>query len=204
MGRKRGEGWLQRCPLSYDQARCFHSTFVKCYAIQAFLSHLIFTLSWCLKNNIRSRWEKFALSYNVASSKLPSWLQLGSRETPHASHPETKVKHCPQRNQRQAAQAAWVRFEPSTPRSDPRTGEFTCRSRRRAQPFLPSHSHKDNQARFEIQAEKWQRVPWKPPGERELEIIQEARTWCPIPMGADLLRLPAVPLSERDRSGAHQ
>ena len=29
-----------------------------------FLSHLILTLSWCLKERIRSRWKKFALSYN--------------------------------------------------------------------------------------------------------------------------------------------
>ena len=29
-----------------------------------FLSHLILTSSWCLKNKIRSRWENFAPSYN--------------------------------------------------------------------------------------------------------------------------------------------
>ena len=31
---------------------------------KCFLSHLILTLSWCLKNKIRSQWEKFAPSYN--------------------------------------------------------------------------------------------------------------------------------------------
>ena len=36
MGRKRREGWLQHCPLSYDQARCIHPTFGECYAIQTF------------------------------------------------------------------------------------------------------------------------------------------------------------------------
>ena len=36
MSRKRREGWLQRCPLSYDQARCIHPPFAECYAIQAF------------------------------------------------------------------------------------------------------------------------------------------------------------------------
>ena len=30
-----------------------------------FLSHLILTLSWCLKYKSRSRWEKFASSYNT-------------------------------------------------------------------------------------------------------------------------------------------
>ena len=36
MGRQRREGWLQRCPLSYDQVRCIHPSSVECYAIQAF------------------------------------------------------------------------------------------------------------------------------------------------------------------------
>ena len=29
-----------------------------------FLSHLILTISWCLKNKIRSQWERFTPSYN--------------------------------------------------------------------------------------------------------------------------------------------
>ena len=36
MGWQRREGSLQHCPLSYNQARCIHPPFVKCYAIQAF------------------------------------------------------------------------------------------------------------------------------------------------------------------------
>ena len=36
MGRQKRGGWLQRCPLSYDQARCNHPPFAECYAIQAF------------------------------------------------------------------------------------------------------------------------------------------------------------------------
>ena len=36
MRRKRREGWLQHCPLSYDQAHCIHPPFVECYAIQGF------------------------------------------------------------------------------------------------------------------------------------------------------------------------
>ena len=59
------------------------------------------------------------------------------------------------------------------------------------------------QARSEVQAEKGQPVPCRPPGERELGIVQEARTWRPIPMEADLLRRSAEPLTERVRSGAH-
>ena len=73
------------------------------------------------------------------SSKSPFELQLGSRETPHASHHETEEERCLRRNQRRAAQAFWVRCEPSTPRRDPKTGGLARSSRRRAQPFLPTH-----------------------------------------------------------------
>ena len=91
---------------------------------KCFLLYLILTLSWCLKYKTRSRWEKFA-SYSTpsfASSKSPFELQLGSRETPHVSQPETEEERCLRRNQRQAARAAWVRCEPSTPRRNPRRG----------------------------------------------------------------------------------
>ena len=59
------------------------------------------------------------------------------------------------------------------------------------------------QARCEVQAEKGQHVPCQPPGERELGVFQETRTWRPIPVGADHLNRPAVPLTERIRSGTH-
>ena len=36
MDRKKREGRLQGCLLSYDQARCIHPSFVECYAIQVF------------------------------------------------------------------------------------------------------------------------------------------------------------------------
>ena len=44
-----------------------------------------------------------------ASSKWPFGLQLRSRETPYASHPETEEQRCLRLNQRRAAQAVWVR-----------------------------------------------------------------------------------------------
>ena len=81
------------------------------------------------------------------SSKSPFGLQLGSRETPHASHHETEEERCLRRNQRRAARAVGVRCEPSTPRRDPKTGWLARSSRRRAQPFLPSHYRSEgNQA----------------------------------------------------------
>ena len=67
-----------------------------------------------------------------ASSKSLFWLQLGSRETPHASHPETVVERCQRRNQRQAARAVWFRCEPSTLWRNPKT-ELACSSKRRTQ-----------------------------------------------------------------------
>ena len=76
---------------------------------------------------------------SFVSSKSPFWLQLGSLETPHASHPETEVKSCLRHNQCRAARVTWVRCQPSSLRRDPRTDELALGSRRRAQPFLPSH-----------------------------------------------------------------
>ena len=56
---------------------------------------------------------------------------------------------------------------------------------------------------LEVPAEKGQRVPCKPPGERELGVVQETRTWHPIPVRADLPRRPPVTFLERLQSGAH-
>ena len=53
------------------------------------------------------------------------------------------------------------------------------------------------QACSEVQAEKGQRIPCKSPGEQDFGFVQEARSWRPIPVGADLLRCPAAPLAER-------
>ena len=72
---------------------------------KTFLSHLILTLSWCLKNKIRSRWEKFAPSYNpfFRIGQITILAQLGSWETPHLFSPETLVKLYQRWNQRRAA-----------------------------------------------------------------------------------------------------
>ena len=123
---KRGEGWLQYCPLSYDQVRCIHAPFVECYAIQEF------SIASDLDPKQITR-KKVCIILSFASSKSPFWLQLGLRETPHTSHPETEAECCLRRNQRRAARAAWVRCKPSTPQRDPRTDELARSSRRRAQ-----------------------------------------------------------------------
>ena len=79
MGRQRREGWLQHCPLSYDQARWFTHLLLNVMRSKRFLSHLILTLSWCLKYKISSWWKKLASSYNpFPSSKSPFEPLLGS------------------------------------------------------------------------------------------------------------------------------
>ena len=106
-----------------------------------FLWHLILTLSWCQKNNIWSRWEKFASSYNpffrVAQITILATTSI-VRNTIRFS-PWNGGRRYLRRNQRLAARAALVRCEPSTPRRDPRTDELVRSSRRRAQLFLPKH-----------------------------------------------------------------
>ena len=139
MQRKKREGWLQHWPLSYNQARCIHPPFVECYAGQAFLSHLFLTLSWCLKNNIKSQWEKFTSSYNSFFRVLQITILVTVRIARNTTlfSPWNGVDSCPWRNQRRAAGAVWVWCEPTAPRRDPRTGKPAWR--KRAQTFLPSH-----------------------------------------------------------------
>ena len=127
----------------------------------------------------------------------PFGLQLGSRETPHASHHETEEERCLRRNQRRAARAVWVRCELSTPRRDPKTGGLACSSRRRAQPFLSSYCPQRGQSGMSARPA----LKFKPrrgnafrtsrQGERELGVVQEARSWRPIPVRADLLCRPS-------------
>ena len=144
----------------------------------------------------------------IASSKSPFELQLGSRETPHASHPETEVERCPRRNQRWAVRAARVRCEPSPPRRDPRTGELARNRRRRAQPFLLNHCCSEHNL-ASLPGPPWSSNregvthSMQVTSERELRVVQEARSWRPILVGTDLLRRPAAPLAKRVRGGTH-
>ena len=58
------------------------------------------------------------------------------------------------------------------------------------------------QSHFVIQAEKGPRVPCESPGEREFGVVQEGRSWPPIPIQVNFLHRPADPIHERIRSGA--
>ena len=212
MRMKRREGWLQCCVLLYDQARCMHPPSVECYAIQAFSIASDFDRpladTWRNKSDHDEKNLHLHTIPSFASSKSPFYKQLGSRETPHASQLETEVKRCPRRNQHRAARAAWVRCEPSTLRHDHKTDELARSSRRRVQPFLLSHCHSEDNRTCLLgplcnSSRKEQRVPCKTTGEQELGIIQEARTWCPIPMRANFLHRLVELIHERIESRAH-
>ena len=64
MHRKRREGWIQHCPLSYNQSRCMHPPFVECYAVQAFSIASNYDPKLMPKEQDKLRWEKFAPSFN--------------------------------------------------------------------------------------------------------------------------------------------
>ena len=127
MHRKRREGWLQRCPLSYDQARCVHPPSVECFAIQAFSIVFDFGPKLMPKVQNQTTIRKVCIVIQpvlITSFKSLFYLQRGSRETLHASRLETRVKCCPRRNQRRAAQAVWVRCEPSNLQHNSKTDEL--------------------------------------------------------------------------------
>ena len=81
----------------------------------------------------------------IVIQSLVSLVQITIRATARIARntisfsPWNGGRRCLRRNQRQAVQAVWVRYEPSTPRRDPKTGELARSSRRRAQPFLLGH-----------------------------------------------------------------
>ena len=159
------EGWLQHCPLLYDQARCIHPPFVECYAIQAF------SIASNLDPKLMPKEQ-----YQITMRKVCIIIQslLSRRSNHHSSYttrfsPETEAERCLQRNQRRTVRAALVRCEPSTPRRNPLTDELAGSSRRRAQPFLPNHcSSEHNRACL--------RGPlWSSNREAETHFVQAAR-----------------------------
>ena len=128
-----------------------------------FLLHPILRLRWCLKNKIKSRWERFAPSYNpffrvVQITILAKNTAKITRNT-HASHLETEAKRCLRRNQRRPARPSWVRCGLCTLWHDSKMSELAHSSRRRAQSFLSSHNHgEDNRATHSVQATRWART----------------------------------------------
>ena len=142
MGRQRRKDDSNIAPFLTTRLAAFTHLLLNVLRSKRFLSHLILTLSWCRKYKKKDHDEKSLHRHKIpyfASSRSPFELQLASRETPHASHPETEEERCLRRTQRRAARAVWVRCEPSTPRRNPWTGELARSSRSRAQPFLPTH-----------------------------------------------------------------
>ena len=74
-----------------------------------FLYHLIFTLSWCLKNK-SNRYQKSLDRHTIpsdASSKSPFKPRIRSPETPFVSHLSTEDQCCRRRMVRRAARTIW-------------------------------------------------------------------------------------------------
>ena len=139
---------------------------------------------------------------SFASSKSPFSPQLKSRETPHASHLDTESQYCSRRKQRRAAQAVWDDAGRPLPVTPKRANSLAIVEGVRNRFFLTTTAAEAighvcqtyfeciirhiSQTHFDCT-----RVPCKPPGELELGVVQEARTWRPIPLRANLLQRPA-------------
>ena len=95
-----------------------------------------------------------------------------------------------------------------TSRRSSKTVELARNGRKRVNPFSLDHCRSEGywaclSDPFESPAGEGQRVSCKPPGNLELGIVKEGRTWRPIPLWANLLQRPAEPLHERIRTGPH-
>ena len=123
MRKKRRNGWLQRCQLSYDQARCMHPPSIKYYVIQAFSITSDFDPKLMLKEQNQITMRKVCIVMQNFLLCRPN----------HHYHLETVVKRCSRRNQWWASRAALVRCGPSIFRHDPRKDELALSSKRRAQ-----------------------------------------------------------------------
>ena len=201
MRKKKRERWLQHCPLSYDQACCIHPPFVECYAMQAFPKlmpkekYQITMRKVCIViQSLLSRRPHHHSGYSLDQEKHHMLLTLKRRQsvvydvTNVEQHGFDASRPLPdvipeQTNSLAIIEGVLSRFFQTTASAN--TIGHVC------------------QAFSEVQAKKGQRDTCKRPGEPEHGIVQEARTWHLIPVGADLLRRSAAPLTERVRSGAH-
>ena len=135
-----------------------------------FLSHLILTLTDA--ENTKPDHDEKSLHHHTipsfASTKSPFELQLGSRETPHASHPETEEKRCLRSNQRRAAQAVWVGCEPPHPNVIPeRANSLAVVEGVLSRFFQTTAAASAIRHVFKARSE----VPRKSPGKRKLGVV---------------------------------
>ena len=199
VARKRGKDDSKVAPFRTTRLTACTHLLSNVMQSKRFLSHLILTLSWCLKNKIRSRWEKFASLYNpffrisqiailatamivrnttCFSPRYGGWILFGINAgrplpdvTPKRANPLAVVEGVQNRSFLATAAADAIR-----------------------------HVY---QARLKGLVSQGQRILGKPLGERELGVVQEARTWRSIPLRANLLQRPAELLHERTRSETH-
>ena len=120
-------------PLILRPGSLHSSTF--CRMLCCFLSHLILTLSWCLKYKTRSRWEKFASASNPFFRDVQITIRAAARITRNTTHfsPRKRRKNVlHNENNVEQHELLGVRCEPPTPWRDPRTGELARSGRKRA------------------------------------------------------------------------
>ena len=142
MRRKRREGWLQSCPLSYY----IQPSLVEWYAIQAFsiASNLVPKLMLKEQNQIPIRKVFTVINPFFCFSQITTLLTLIWR-----INIVLDVINVEQHE-------LFGIYAGRSPRRDSRTGELIHRSRRRAKPFLPNHCRsKGNQVCLK-------RSLWKP------------------------------------------
>ena len=146
-----------------------------------FLSHPIFTLSWWTKLNHDEKILHCHKIPSFASSKSPFYLQLGSRE--NAAYEANNIE-----------QRELLGFDASRPFFDviPKPTNLLVEVEgglSRFSKLTLQRGQWEMSSRTTLLAEKWQRVPWKSPGNRELGVNQEARTSMselpPLPSRAD-------------------
>ena len=101
--------------------------------LKHFLSHLILILSWCLKNIIRSWWEKFAPSYNPFFYVIQITILATARIARNTTYGGSIL------SMMWAAWAVWNQCELSTLQCNSKMGKPICSSRRCAKLFLLSH-----------------------------------------------------------------
>ena len=149
MRRNRREAWLQYCPLSFDQTCCMHPP-IECYAVQAFsIASNFDPKNKGLKNKIRSRWEKFAPSYNPFFRIIQITILATAKITRNTTR--FSLWNCGKTlsttSPTSSSTSCFGSCGPSSLRRDSKTDKFARSSRRRAQTFLLSHCHsEDNRA----------------------------------------------------------
>ena len=160
------EGWLQCCPLSYDQACCMPPPFVKCYAIQVFFVTSDFDPQLMLTEKNQ-----------VANWKVCTVIQSFLFHLPNHDSGQLRLQKChpfltcPWKinivyDITYLELTVWDQCRLSTLWHDSKMGRPACNSRRCEKLFLLDHAIVSTirQAHLESPASDGQHIPREPPG----------------------------------------